>query len=91
MEAEGQVADVQVDGKWDEWESPGGDVQHGAERGEADQAHAVAERHPLAQCRVGDWHHAVTTARVVLSQVPAQSVEVRELPRVEERPKQQST
>lgn len=54
IEAEGQVADVEVDGQRDERERPGGDVQHGAERGEADQGHAVAQRHPLTQCRVGD-------------------------------------
>lgn len=54
VEAEGQVADVQVDGQRNERESPRGDVQYRAERREADQGHAVAERHPLAQCRVGD-------------------------------------
>lgn len=54
IEAEGQVADVQVDGQRDERESPGGDVQRGAKRGEADQGHAVTECHPLAQRRVGD-------------------------------------
>lgn len=54
VEAEGQVADVQVDGQRDERESPGGDVQHGAERGEADEGDAVAERHPLAHSWVGD-------------------------------------
>lgn len=54
IETESQVADVQVDGQRDERESPGGDVQHWAERGEADQGHAVAECHPLAQCWVGD-------------------------------------
>lgn len=91
IEAEGEVADVEVDGQRDERESPGGDVQHGAERGQADQGNAVAECHPLAQCRVGDRHHAVSAARVVLAEVPAQCVEVRELPRVEERPQQQST
>lgn len=31
VEAEGQVADVQVDGEGDDGEGPGGEVQHGGQ------------------------------------------------------------
>lgn len=62
VEAESQVADVQVDGQRDEWEGPGGDVQHRSESRQADQGQAVAECHLLAQGGVGHGHHAVATA-----------------------------
>lgn len=91
VEAEGQVADVQVDGEGDDGKGPGGDVQHGRQRGQAHEAHAVAQRHPLAHGRVGDGHHAVAAAGVVLPQVPAEGVEVGELPAVEEGAQQQGT
>ncbi len=38
VEAEGQVADVQVDGEGDDGEVPGGDVQHGRQGGQSDQS-----------------------------------------------------
>lgn len=66
VEAEGQVADVQVDGEGDDGEGPGGDVQRGRQGGEADQAEAVPQRHPPAHARVGDGHHAIAAAGVVL-------------------------
>lgn len=91
VEAEGQEAEVQVDGEGDDGEGPGGDVQHGRQGGQADQAHAVAQRHPPAHARVGDGHHAVAAAGVVLPQVPAESVEVRKLPAVQEAAQQQGT
>lgn len=91
VEAESQEAEVQVDGQGDDGEGPGGDVQHGRQRGQADQAQAVAQRHPLAHARVRDGHHAVAAAGVVLPQVPAEGVEVRELPAVQEAAQQQGT
>lgn len=91
VEAEGQVADVQVDGQGDDGEGPGGDVQHRGQGGEADEAQAVAQGHPLAHAGVGDGHHSVAAAGVVLPQVPAERVEVRELPAVQETTHQQST
>lgn len=91
IEAEGQVADVQVDGQGDQGESPSGDIRNWAEDGEADQTHAVAQSDPLAKPWVGDGHHAVAPARIVLSQVPAQSVEMRKLPRVEDSTQQEGT
>lgn len=51
----------------------------------------MAQGHPLAHARVGDGHHAVAAARVVLPEVPAEGVEVRELPAEEEGPQQQGT
>ena len=51
----------------------------------------MAQGHPLAHARVGDGHHAVAAARVVLPQVPAEGVEVGELPAVQETTQQQST
>lgn len=91
VEAEGQVADVQVDGQGDDGEGPGGDVQHGRQGWQADQAQAVTQRHPLAHARVGDRHHAVAATGVVFSQVPAEGVEVGELPAVQETTQQQGT
>lgn len=91
VEAEGQVADVQVDGEGDDGEGPGGDVQHGRQGRQANQAHAVPQGHPLAHAGVGDGHHAVAAAGVVFSQVPAEGVEVRELPAEQEGTQQQGT
>lgn len=91
VEAEGQVADVQVDGQRDDGEGPRGDVQHGRQGGQADQAHAVTQGHPLAHAGVGDGHHAVAAAGVVFSQVPAEGVEVWELPAEQETTQQQGT
>lgn len=65
VEAEGQVADVQVDGQRDDGERPRGHVQSGRQGGQADEAQAVAQGHPFAHARVGDGHHAVAAARVV--------------------------
>lgn len=90
VETEGQVADVQVDGQRHQWERPGGETRQGRHRGEADQSQAVAKRHASAQVWVCDGHHAVATARVVFTQVPAQRVEVGELPAVQEAAHQQS-
>lgn len=91
VEAEGQVADVQVDGQRDEGEGPGGDVQRGRQRRQGDEAQAVAQGHPLAHGRVGDGHHAIAAAGVVFPQVPAEGIEVGELPAVQEAAQQQST
>lgn len=51
----------------------------------------MAQGHPFAHARVGDGHHAVASARVVFPQVPAEGVEVRELPAVQNPPQQQGT
>lgn len=51
----------------------------------------MAQGHPFAHARVGDGHHAVATAGVVFPQVPAEGVEVGELPAVQEATQQQST
>lgn len=91
VEAEGQVADVQVDGEGDDGERPGGDVQRGRQGWQADQAHAVAQGYPPAHAWVRDGHHAVAAAGVVFPQVPAEGVEVGELPAVQEATQQQGT
>lgn len=91
VEAEGQVADVQVDGQGDDGERPGGDVQRGRQGREADQARAVAQGDASAHARVRDGHHAVAAAGVVFPQVPAEGVEVGELPAVQETAQQQGT
>lgn len=51
----------------------------------------MAQGHPFAHARVGDGHHAVAPARVVFPQVPAEGVEVWELPAVQNPPQQQGT
>lgn len=84
VETEGQVDQVQVNRQRHKREGPGGHVQKGRQSAQAQQGQAVAQRHPLAHSRVGDGHHAVAAAGVVLPQVPAEGVEVRKLPAVEE-------
>lgn len=91
VEAEGQEADVQVDGQGDDGEGPGGQVQRRRHRRQADQAQAVSQRHTLAHARVGDGHHAVAASGVVLPQVPAEGVEVGELPAEQEAAQHQGT
>lgn len=51
----------------------------------------MAQGHTFAHARVSDGHHAVATAGVVFPQVPAEGVEVGELPAVQEAAQQQST
>ncbi len=51
----------------------------------------MAQGHPLAHAGVGDGHHAVAAAGVVFPQVPAEGVEVGELPAVQEATQQQGT
>lgn len=84
VEPEAEVGDVQVDGQGDDWEGPGGDVQGGRGSAHGEQCQAVAQGDAPAQGRVGDGHHAVAAPGVVLAETPAQRVEVRELPGVED-------
>lgn len=51
----------------------------------------MPQGHAPAHCRVRDRHHAVAAARVVLPQVPAERVEVWELPAVQDATQQQRT
>lgn len=51
----------------------------------------MPQSYPFAQGRVGDRHHAVAPSGVVLPQVPAEGVEVGELPAEQEGTQQQST
>lgn len=84
VEPEAEVGDVQVDGQGDDREGPGGDVQGGCGDAHGEQCQAVAQGDAPAQGRVGDGHHAVAAPGVVLTEAPAQRVEVRELPGVED-------
>lgn len=51
----------------------------------------MAQGHPSAHGGVRDGHHAIAAAGVVFPQVPAESVEVGELPAVEETTQHQRT
>lgn len=84
VEPEAEVGDVQVDGQGDGGEGPRGDVQDGGGRAQCDQGQAVAQRDTAAQGRLRDRHHAVAASGVVLAEAPAQGVEVRKLPGVED-------
>lgn len=84
VEPEAEVGDIQVDGQGDGGEGPRGDVQQGGCRAQSDQGQAVAQGDAPAQGGVGDRHHAVAPSGVVLAEAPAQGVEMRELPGVED-------
>lgn len=84
VEPEAEVGNVQVDGERDDGEGPRGDPQGGGCGGQREQRQAVAQGDPPAQGGVRDGHHAVAPAGVVLPEAPAQRIEVRELPGVED-------
>lgn len=84
VEPEAEVGNVQVDGERDDGEGPCGDPQGGGCGGQREQCQAVAQGDPPAQGGVRDRHHAVAPTGVVLPEAPAQRVEVRELPGVED-------
>lgn len=84
VEPKAEVGNVQVDGEGDDGEGPRGDVQGGGRGGHGDQGQAVAQGDAPAQVRVGDRHHAVAAPGVVFAEAPAQRVEMRKLPGVED-------
>ena len=75
-----QVAERQVQGQGVDSEGPCSDPKGWSSQAHGRQQDAVAESHSLAQPRVHHRHHAVASARVVWSQIPAKGVEVGELP-----------
>lgn len=91
IEAEAEVGDVRVDGKGHEGEGPRGDVQDRGCCGQHEQGQAVAQRHAPAQARMGDRHHAVAAPGVVFTEAPAEGVEMRKLPGVEDSSQEKCT
>lgn len=91
IEAEAEVGDVRVDGKGHEGEGPRGDVQDRGCCGQHEQGQAVAHRHAPAQARMGDRHHAVAAPGVVFTEAPAEGVEMRKLPGVEDSSQEKCT
>ena len=79
-----QVRQVEVEGQGVCGEGPCGKVDKRGGQAQAGGDQAVAQGHTLSQARVDDRHHAVPSPRVVGAKVPAESVEVGELPSVQD-------
>jgi len=92
LEPDRQVDEVEVDGQRVDGEVPGGEVEGGREvAAEEGERQRVVEGGGGADARVEDGHHAVAGARVLLADVPAERVEVRELPGEEEAGEEQAS
>lgn len=84
VEPKAEVGNIQVDGEGDDGEGPRGDIQDRRCSRQSNQGQTVAQGDAPAQGRVRDRHHAVASSGVVFTEAPAQCVEMRKLPGVED-------